>query len=209
MLLAWGGGLMAATVLLGAAVVFGFREPPAFDRWWNDLVAQHRIDPMIDAALVFNAVGGGWIAVFAVPLVVILAFLIARRWRSAVFAAVCFAASAGAVQVLKNLLGRARPDDMIVASDFGSFPSGHTANAATIAVVVWVLFPRVWTAVAGVLWVVAMALSRTVLSVHWATDTLGGALAGAAVVFLLAGWLLPWVTARSAVAAAAPEARIG
>jgi undecaprenyl-diphosphatase len=96
-----------------------------------------------------------------------------------------------------------------VASDFGSFPSGHTANAATIAVVVWVLFPRVWTAVAGVLWVVAMALSRTVLSVHWATDTLGGALAGAAAVFLLAGWLLPWVTARPAVAASGPEARIG
>lgn len=203
MLLWWGSGLMAAAVLLGAAIVVGFREPPAFDRWWNELVAQHRIDPMIDAALVFNAVGGGWIAVFVVPLAVIVALLLARRWRAAVFAALCFAASAGAVQLLKNLLGRARPDDMIVASDFGSFPSGHTANAATIAVVAWVLFPRVWTAIAGVLWILAMALSRTVLSVHWATDTLGGALAGAAVVLLLAAWLLPWATSRPALRARA------
>lgn len=208
MLLATGGGLLLAAALLGAAIVFGFREPPGIDRWWNDLVARHRVDPMIDAALVFNAVGGGWIAVLVVPLLVIIAFLLARRWRSAVFAALCFIASAGAVQVMKNLLGRARPDDMIVASDFGSFPSGHTANAATIAVVVWVLFPRVWTAVAGALWVVAMALSRTVLSVHWATDTIGGALIGAAVVLLLASWLLPWVTDRRTTSEGEPS-RIG
>lgn len=38
-----------------------------------------------------------------------------------------------------------------------------------------------------------MALSRTFLSVHWATDTIGGALLGAGVVLLLAAWLLPWV----------------
>lgn len=197
MLLWWGAGLLAAAVALGAVIVFGYREPPGFDSWWNGLVSAHRGDGMVDFALVLNAIGGGWIAVLLVPALVIVAFLLARRWRSAIFAALCFAASAAGVQLLKHLFGRARPDDMIVASDFGSFPSGHTANAATIALVVWVLFPRVWTAVAGGLWIVAMALSRTFLSVHWATDTLGGALVGSAVVLLLAAWLLPWVQARS------------
>lgn len=148
---------------------------------------------MVQFAMVLNAIGGGWIAILGVPLLVIAALLLARRWRAAVFAAICFVASAGAVQVLKHLFGRARPDDMIVVSDFGSFPSGHTANAATIAVVVWVLFPRVWTAIAGAVWVLAMALSRTFLSVHWATDTIGGALVGSAVVLLLAAGMLPWV----------------
>lgn len=193
MLWGWGSGLLAAAVLLGAVIVFGFSEPPGFDAWWNEFVSAHRADGMVDFAMVLNAIGGGWIAILGVPLLVIAALLLARRWRSAVFAALCFAASAGAVQILKHLFGRARPDDMIVASDFGSFPSGHTANAATIALVIWVLFPRVWTAIAGALWIVAMALSRTFLSVHWATDTLGGALIGAAVVLLLAAWLLPWV----------------
>ena len=45
-------------------------------------------------------------------------------------------------------------------SDFGSFPSGHVANAATIAVALLVLFPRVWVAVAGAAWVIVMAPSR-------------------------------------------------
>jgi len=193
MLWGWGSGLLAAAVLLGAVIVFGFSEPPGFDSWWNDFVSAHRADGMVDFAMVLNAIGGGWIAILGVPLLVIVALLLARRWRAALFAALCFAASAGAVQILKHLFGRARPDDMIVASDFGSFPSGHTANAATIALVVWVLFPRVWTAIAGALWIVAMALSRTFLSVHWATDTLGGALVGSAVVLLLAAWMLPWV----------------
>lgn len=48
----------------------------------------------------------------------------------------------------------------------------------------------------------AMALSRTFLSVHWATDTLGGALVGAGVVLALAAWLLPWVRADVADRAA-------
>lgn len=189
--------MLVAATLLGAAIVFGYTEPPAFDRWWNDAVDMYRTDAVLSFALVLNSIGGGWIAILLVPLLLIAALLIARRWRAAVFAAVAFLASAGAVQLLKQLFGRARPEDMIVVSDYGSFPSGHTANAATIAVVLWLVFPRVWTALLGILWIIAMALSRTLLSVHWATDTLGGALVGAGVVLVLGAWLLPWVQTHS------------
>lgn len=189
--------MLVAATLLGAAIVFGYTEPPAFDRWWNDAVDMYRTDAVLSFALVLNSIGGGWIAILLVPLLLIAALLIARRWRAAVFAAMAFLASAGAVQLLKQLFGRARPEDMIVVSDYGSFPSGHTANAATIAVVLWLVFPRVWTALIGILWIVAMALSRTLLSVHWATDTLGGALVGAGVVLVLGAWLLPWVRTYS------------
>lgn len=192
MLLWWGVGLLALATVLGALVVFAYPQTPGFDRWWNEMIAAARADWMLDFALVLNWIGGGWVAILGVPVLAILALVIARRWRGAVFAALCFAASAGAVQLLKQIFGRARPEDMLVVSDYGSFPSGHTANAATIALVIWVLFPRVWTAIVGVLWVLAMALSRTFLSVHWASDTLGGALVGAGVVLVLAAWLLPW-----------------
>ncbi|WP_334150122.1 phosphatase PAP2 family protein [Microbacterium sp.] len=204
MLLWWGVACLVLATGIGAAVVFGFDTTPGFDSWWNDLVSGMRTDGMIAFAQVLNAVGGGWIAVYAIPLLVILAFLLARRWRSALFSALCFAASAGVVQILKHLFGRARPEDMLVLSDFGSFPSGHAANAATIAVVAWVLFPRVWIAVAGFVWIIAMALSRTFLSVHWASDTVGGALVGAGVVLVLAAWLLPWVQQRREAAVEAP-----
>ncbi|WP_247631030.1 phosphatase PAP2 family protein [Microbacterium croceum] len=192
----WGAGFLALATALGAAVVFGLTEPPGVDVWWNATIAAHRADWMLAVARLTNEIGGGWIAVFVVPLLVIVAFLLARRWRTAVFAAICFAASAGAVQLLKQLFGRARPEDMLVVSDFGSFPSGHTANAATIALVLWLVFPRVWIAIGGAVWILVMALSRTILSVHWATDTLGGALVGAGVVLVLGAWLLPWVLQR-------------
>lgn len=200
-LLWWGTGMLAAATLLGAAIVFGYTEPPGFDTWWNETVSASRADWMLSFALLLDHIGGGWVAILVVPLLVIIALLLARRWRAAVFAAVAFLASAGAVQLLKQLFGRARPEDMIVASDFGSFPSGHTANAATIAVVLWLVFPRVWTALVGIAWILAMAVSRTLLSVHWATDTLGGALVGAGVVLLLGALMLPWVhaTARQRV----------
>ena len=68
----------------------------------------------------------------------------------------------------------------------------------------WVLFPRVWVAIVGAAWILAMALSRTFLSVHWASDTLGGALVGAGVVLVLAAWLLPWVQQNGKPAVEAP-----
>lgn len=189
--------MLAAATLLGAAIVFGYTEPPGFDSWWNETISANRADWMLSVALLLDHIGGGWVAILLVPLLVIIALLIARRWQAAVFAAVAFLVSAGAVQLLKNLFARARPEDMIVTSDFGSFPSGHAANAATIAMVLWLVFPRVWTAILGAAWVIAMAISRTLLSVHWATDTLGGALVGAGVVLLLGAWLLPWVNRKS------------
>ncbi|WP_311244580.1 phosphatase PAP2 family protein [Microbacterium sp. WCS2018Hpa-23] len=196
-LLWWGIGMLVAATLLGAAIVFGYTEPPGFDTWWNETISTYRAEWMLSFALILNDIGGGWVAIILVPVLMIIALLLARRWRAAVFAAVAFLASAGAVQLLKQLFGRARPEDMIVVSDYGSFPSGHTANAATIAVVLWLVFPRVWTAILGILWVLAMAISRTLLSVHWATDTLGGALVGAGVVLVLGSVMLPWVQSAS------------
>lgn len=198
--LLWSGvGCVALTFALGALLTLGFAHPFALDAWWNEAVSGFRTEELVAFAHAMDRVGGGWVAIYLVPVLVIVAFVVARRWRSGLFAALCFLASAGAVQLLKHLFGRARPEDMLVLSDYGSFPSGHTANAATLAFVFAVLFPSVWIRIAGALWIVLMALSRTFLSVHWATDTIGGALLGAGVVLLLAAWLLPWVRRPGAV----------
>ncbi len=201
--LLWSGvGCLLAATVLGAVVALGVTDAPAIDRWWNTVVADQRGPWLINFAHFMNEVGGGWIAVLVIPLSIMLALVIARRWRSAVFAAAAFVLSAAAVQLLKHLFSRTRPDDMLVASDFGSFPSGHAANAATVALVFWLIFPRVWVALVGIAWVMAMAYSRTLLSVHWATDTLGGALVGAAIVLLLGALLLPWIETRTREVAA-------
>jgi undecaprenyl-diphosphatase len=74
---------------------------------------------------------------------------------------------------------------MLVQSDPGSFPSGHTANAATMVVVFCILFPRVWVWCAGVVWAVLMAISRTYLGAHWLSDTIGGLVLGAGVAVIV------------------------
>lgn len=185
--------VVLACILGVFAVILGTGSVPVLDQWWHDLVISARPEALIDFAQVMNRVGGGVIAAVVVPLVIAGALFLARRRWASLFALVAFIVSAGLVQLLKTLFGRARPDDMLVASDFGSFPSGHTANAATIAVVLWLVFPRVWVAIAGIVWTVLMGFSRTVLAVHWFTDTLGGALVGAGAALLVAAAVPAWI----------------
>lgn len=195
---------MLSAVLLGSAIMLHHGNPPAIDYWWWETVANHRKDWMLDLAFTLDHLGGGWVAIIVVPLLIVAALVLTHRWRGAIFATGALVASAGVVQLLKAIYGRARPDGMLVASDFGAFPSGHVANSTTIAIVLILLFPRARFAVACALAVIAMALSRTLLSVHWATDTLGGALVGASVTLLLASWLLPWAQTRSGRSRRAP-----
>ncbi|MDQ1124690.1 phosphatase PAP2 family protein [Microbacterium trichothecenolyticum] len=171
---------------LGAWVFFRGASPFAIDVWWNQLFAAAPSEPLFVFALVMDEVGGHLTAVLIVPLGgALVLFLFHRRWSALYFIAAS-AGSAALVQLLKHTFGRARPEDILILSDYGSFPSGHTANAATIAVVAAVVFPRVWVRSVGVAWVVLMAFSRTYLHAHWLSDTVGGALVGAGAALILA-----------------------
>jgi len=178
--------LLALGVGLGAWVLARGNDPFMIDAWWSELLATNRVEPLLWFSYAMNALGGGWFGVFGVPiLVAVLLVALRRPWAAAYFLAAEIV-SAAIVQVLKHVFGRERPDDIIVVSDFGSFPSGHVANATTIAVALAVIFPRVWVVVAGAVWVLLMAFSRTYLGAHWLSDTAGGALVGAAAALLLA-----------------------
>lgn len=178
MLLGVGVGLLIETTNNGG--------PLGVDTGWLHLMVAARSDAGLWVARALNWVGGGWVAIYVVPLAAAAAFLLARRRWAALYLVVATILSAVGVQGLKWLFDRERPEDMLVISDHGSFPSGHVANAATLAVVIAIVLRRTWVTVLAIVYVIAMAVSRTYLTVHWLSDTVAGALLGAGVALLVA-----------------------
>ncbi|MGW0434223.1 phosphatase PAP2 family protein [Micromonospora sp. NPDC003197] len=154
---------------------YGHRNP--------DLIAVLRV--ATDAAATLPFLLGG---------VVAASVLIARGQRAA---GVCCLLVTAVVPVLWSLqhwlLHRPRPLDGFVTATSNGFPSGHTSNAAAIAlVVVLLLWPRqartgrVVTVVLAVGFALFIALTRLALLAHWPADVLGGWLLALVVVPLAA-----------------------
>lgn len=185
----WLTGLsaVALTVALGAIIARN-GKPFALDTAWMTAMSGNRVPAWDSLALVMNSLGGGAIASFVVPALIIALLLFLKRPWAAGYALVVFVVSGAAVRLLKYVFARARPEsleDLLVNVDFGSFPSGHVANAATLAIILALLFPFWWVWLAGAAYTVLMMLSRTYLGVHWLTDTIGAALLGVGIGFAL------------------------
>lgn len=148
-----------------------------------DLIAVLRVATDVAATLPFLL--GGVAAT--------LALLGRGQRRAGIF---CLAVT-GVIPVLWGLqhwlLHRPRPLDGFVTATGNGFPSGHTANAAAIAlVVVLLLWPRqartarVVTVVLAGGFALVIALTRLALLAHWPADVLGGWLLALVVVPLAA-----------------------
>jgi membrane-associated phospholipid phosphatase len=182
-----GGVALALGVILALLIKQRGNELPfMLDSEWSEEVFDENRLPILEwMSYGMNWLGGGAFATFILPILIVIVLLVLKRPWSALFFALVSLASAGLVQLLKSVVDRARPEEMLVVSDHGSFPSGHAANAATMAVALGIIFPRIWVWAAGTIWVALMMFSRTYLGVHWLTDTIGGALLGAGVVLIL------------------------
>ncbi|WP_437582628.1 phosphatase PAP2 family protein [Paramicrobacterium sp. CJ85] len=178
--------LVAAVLAAGLAGLVLLRGgSTSFDTAWMMAVREDPNGILFQASMLLNSMGGGIIAWVVIPVVGIAGLILAKRYWGALYWAISLGLSAVVVQVVKHLILRERPAEMLVVSDAGSFPSGHTANAATIAIVLGILFRRAWVWVAGMAAIVVMALSRTYLGAHWVSDTVGGALIGLCVAIVV------------------------
>lgn len=158
--------------------------PLGFEGAWTSWLVDHRSSSWTLVMLFLDGVGGGWAALVLAAGAVGGLVVWRRRW-SALYLALSVAFCAGLVQVIKHVVARSRPEDILVAADFGSFPSGHSANAAVAVVALGIVLGRGWVWMAGGLYVAVMMFSRTFLGAHWVSDTVAGALLGAGVALLL------------------------
>lgn len=175
------GGLLLV-VALGLLVRIQLVQEEIDLEWMKEIV-EHRAPVWELPSRLFDFIGGGWFAIWVLPIAGAVVFLVVRRPWAALTFILTSAISAGIVQLLKVAFGRPRPEEILLQLDSGSYPSGHVANAATVAVLLTLLLARWWLVAAGAVYVVLMALSRTYLGAHWVTDTIGGALVGVAVSF--------------------------
>jgi undecaprenyl-diphosphatase len=86
------------------------------------------------------------------------------------------------VLILKFSIRRRRPEGewgaLYRTTDPHSFPSGHAARAALIAVLVIGLGPW-WLAVLLCIWMPLVSLARVAMGVHYLSDVIAGAVLGA------------------------------
>ncbi len=145
---------------------------------------------LIHFARTWSYLGLGW------PYLVVLAtlFLFARfilsHQKMAAYAAylwLCVAISGAVCDVLKEIFGRPRPmlyfghhlshfiflaHRQFNLNDYTSFPSGHATTAASFAVGIMLLFPRLRSV--AILFAVSIMVARVLLLKHYVADVMAG-----------------------------------
>ena len=104
------------------------------------------------------------------------------EWREKTFfIAVGLVIMAAAVIFLKFSIRRPRPErewgQIYRITDPHSFPSGHAARSAALAVMAIAIGPP-WFGIAVILWAPWVGLSRVALGVHYLSDVFAGWLVG-------------------------------
>lgn len=177
-----------AVLLAGAWLMLATGNHPPFQKFddgWYQLMRSSRTPWLTDANRVLDFAGNTGMVIYSVLLLLVL---LRRHWRLALFTAAVNLGALGLTHLIKYLVDRPRPGDHLVPVDHGSYPSGHVSGTVTAMVVTAVVLGRVWMWVSGTILSVAMMYSRTYLGVHWASDTIAGALLGVGLTLLL--WAL-------------------
>lgn len=173
-----------AFVMLRVVVAVGGHEPLAVDVWWHDLMLTSLNDAGIVVAWV-PAIAGGTIGMIVIGALLIALFLWRRRRWDAITLASAMIVVVAIGAPLAAIIARTRPADSLAERMATSFPSGHTAVATTVAVILGLLLRRWYVWALGGAWVLLMMWSRTYLQAHWLSDVVAGMLEGVAVATLV------------------------
>lgn len=179
------GAIGLAAGLGVTALVFFFLDRPALA--WAEGIQS----PLTESVIrIVNRFGGGMN-----PALVVFFFLVAgvayleRRWVTyAVAMAIAGLAAGLTAQIVKLLVGRARPELWLGPAHYApgsstSFPSGHTVGAFALAGVLVFASRSLPLRVIAFLLAAAVGLSRVLAFRHWLSDVTASAVIG-----LIAAW---------------------
>jgi len=180
-----------AFVVLRVVVAAGGHAPLEIDLWWHDLTAASRSDVGVVIAWV-PAIVGGTVGMIVVGALLIALLVWRRRRADAATLAIAMITVVAVGATMAAVIGRTRPTDSLAERMATSFPSGHTAVATTVVVILALALRRWYVWLLGAGWVVFMMWSRTYLNAHWLSDVFAGMLEGVAVAALV------WIAVQAA-----------
>ncbi|MDQ1527455.1 MAG: hypothetical protein QOG18_2068, partial [Microbacteriaceae bacterium] len=92
-------GIAAVALVVGGGLLIAARGAvPEIDTEWMAEIVEHRSPIWQVPALAMNFLGGGWFGVYVLPVIIVVAFCLARRFWTAGYFAIASAASVGVVQ---------------------------------------------------------------------------------------------------------------
>lgn len=189
------GGLAATAGLAALLLGLGLLVDERATRAARGLSAQ--LVKVFD--LITHIGASGWLFTLSAVIAILASVFAARAARPrlragfevlaarAVYVFAVLAVSGLISQIIKRVVGRARPklmdslgafhfDGFSIHATLASFPSGHTTTAFAAATALAFFLPR-WQAPLFIV-AAAVGLSRVVVGAHYATDVLGGVAVG-------------------------------